>query len=50
MVEKARKLPTFYDICARVKQHAERDRVAALFDRIVSRSWPVMTNHMIFRA
>jgi len=35
-VEKARKLPTFYDICARVKGHAEQDRPIALLDK---RSW-----------
>jgi hypothetical protein len=34
MVEKARKLPTFYDICVRVKGHDERERGASAFESI----------------
>jgi hypothetical protein len=42
MVEKARKLPTFYDICARVKGHAERDFVAA---PLATLSWRKATDY-----
>jgi hypothetical protein len=38
MVAKARELRTFYDICARVKEHAERERVTAPFLRISRRT------------
>jgi len=50
MVEKARKLPPFYDICARVKGHAEQDIASVPREGCSGAAQRLTNGCVIFRA